>query len=123
MQVINPNPKNVHPPNPLIDMCRTFSSSANSSSSATKPSNHLSITKLNGVVHLFCSQSPSSTTSLTSSSSRSTKLFVVDVPNYLSSDDFLLLCGSHLDYFSELYFLRLRSVIYILLNQRRAMSW
>ncbi|KAF5939426.1 hypothetical protein HYC85_023685, partial [Camellia sinensis] len=120
-EAINPNPKNVHPLNPLIDT--PFSSSAITSSSAAKPSNHLSITELNGIVHLFCSQSPSSTTSLTSPRAQSTKLFIVAVPNYLSPDDFLLFCGFHLDHFSKLYFLRLRSVIYILLNQRRAMSW
>ncbi|KAI8024373.1 BRAP2 RING ZnF UBP domain-containing protein 1 [Camellia lanceoleosa] len=89
-----------------IDTRRPFSSTATTSSSAAKPSNHLSITELNGVVHLFRSQSPSSTTSLTSPSARSTKLFVVAVPNYLSPDDFLLFCGSHLDHFSELCFLR-----------------
>ncbi|CAL5339433.1 unnamed protein product [Camellia sinensis] len=89
-----------------IDTRRPFSSTATTSSSAAKPSNHLSITELNGVIHLFRSQSPSSTTSLTSPSARSTKLFVVAVPNYLSPDDFLLFCGSHLDHFSELCFLR-----------------
>ncbi|CAL5354433.1 unnamed protein product [Camellia sinensis] len=99
---INPNPKNVHPLNPLIDTRRPFSSSAITSSSAAKPSNHLSITELNGIVHLIRCQSPSSTTSLTSPSAQSTKLFVVAVPNYLSPDDFLLFCGSHLDHFSEL---------------------
>ncbi|XP_028123734.1 uncharacterized protein LOC114320854 [Camellia sinensis] len=86
-----------------IDTRRPFSSTATTSSSAAKPSNHLSITELNGVIHLFRSQSPSSTTSLTSPSAQSTKLFVVAVPNYLSPDDFLLFCGSHLDHFSELY--------------------
>ncbi|KAL7189783.1 hypothetical protein ACSBR1_039422 [Camellia fascicularis] len=122
-KAINPNPKTVHPPNPLIDTRCPFSSSATTSSSAAKPSNHLSITELNDVVHLFRSQSPSSTTSLTSPSARSTKLFGVAIPNYLSPDNFLLFYGSHVDHFSELYFLWLRSVIYILLNQRRAVSW
>ncbi|CAL5358921.1 unnamed protein product [Camellia sinensis] len=91
-----------------------------------KPSNHLSITELNGVVHFFRSQSPSSTTSLTSPSAGSTKLFVVAVPNYLSPDDFLLFFGSHLDHFSELCFLRNNgmedrySVLIMLANQLTA---
>ncbi|KAM7511526.1 hypothetical protein LguiB_010401 [Lonicera macranthoides] len=72
--------------------------------------------ELKCIVHLFrnlpsSSSSSSSTTitnatSLSNPSARTTLLFIVAVPNYLSPDEFLLFCGSHLDHFSELLFLR-----------------
>ncbi|KAK4797918.1 hypothetical protein SAY86_030244 [Trapa natans] len=56
-----------------------------------------------GIVHLFRSLSHAP---LSSPSSRSTNLFVVAVPNYFSSDDFIRFCGSHIDHISQLLFIR-----------------
>ncbi|KAL6965813.1 RING-type E3 ubiquitin transferase [Sarracenia purpurea var. burkii] len=91
------------------DIPHPFPSSSSSSATKSaapglKPSN-FAITELKGVVHLFRNLPPSAT-SLTSPSARSTNLFVAAVPNYLSPEDFLLFCGSHLDHFSQLCFLR-----------------
>ncbi|KAB2618602.1 BRCA1-associated protein-like [Pyrus ussuriensis x Pyrus communis] len=56
-----------------------------------------------GVVHLFRKIRQSS---LPSTASRSPMLFVVAVPNYLSFDDFIRFCGSHVDHVLELVFIR-----------------
>jgi hypothetical protein len=56
-----------------------------------------------GVAHLFRSASHSS---LPNPSSRSTVLFVVSVPNYLSFDGFIRFCGARIDKVSELLFIR-----------------
>ncbi|KDP30261.1 hypothetical protein JCGZ_17043 [Jatropha curcas] len=56
-----------------------------------------------GVVHLYRHASQSS---LPNPSSRSTSLFVVAVPNYLSADDFIRFCESHIDNVHELLFIR-----------------
>ncbi|RVW16764.1 BRCA1-associated protein [Vitis vinifera] len=57
-----------------------------------------------GMVHLF--RSLSLATALPRTTSRTTLLFVVAVPNYLSSDDFIRFCGSHIDEVSELLVIR-----------------
>lgn len=57
-----------------------------------------------GMVHLF--RSLSLATALPRTTSRTTLLFVVAVPNYLSSDDFIRFCGSHIDEVSELLIIR-----------------
>ncbi|KAI8565633.1 hypothetical protein RHMOL_Rhmol03G0275100 [Rhododendron molle] len=88
-------------PNPFA---ATSSAAPGRKPSATN-NNFADVTELKGVVHLFRNLSPA-TASLTSPSSRSTTLFVAAVPNYLSPEDFLLFCGSHLDHFSQLCFLR-----------------
>ncbi|KAF7148156.1 hypothetical protein RHSIM_Rhsim03G0250100 [Rhododendron simsii] len=104
-------------PNPFA----TTSSAATGPKSSTTNS-FADVTELKGVVHLFRNLSPA-TASLTSPSSRSTTLFVAAVPNYLSPEDFLLFCGSHLDHFSQLCFLRndgmedRYSVLIMLVNQ------
>ncbi|KAL3532308.1 hypothetical protein ACH5RR_005829 [Cinchona calisaya] len=67
--------------------------------------NPLYPTELRGIAHLF-RQLPPNTTSLSNPTARTTLLFVVAVPNYLSSDDFLLFCGSQVNYFQEILFLR-----------------
>ncbi|PSS36109.1 BRCA1-associated protein [Actinidia chinensis var. chinensis] len=91
----------------------------------TKPRPSFAGDDINGVAHLFRSLSPSAT-ALTSPSSRSTVLFVVAVPNYLSADDFIAFCGPHLDHFSQLCFLRndgmedRYSVLITLVNQLTA---
>ena len=56
-----------------------------------------------GEAHLFRSTSHSS---LPNPSSRSTFLFIVAVPNYLSFDDFIRFCESRIDHVSELLFIR-----------------
>ncbi|GLT86171.1 hypothetical protein SLE2022_043280 [Rubroshorea leprosula] len=56
-----------------------------------------------GAVYLYRSTSQSS---LPSPSSRSTSLFVVAVPNYLSTLDLIRFCGTHIDNITELLFLR-----------------
>ncbi|CAN0918263.1 BRAP2 RING ZnF UBP domain-containing protein 1 [Linum grandiflorum] len=56
-----------------------------------------------GVVHLYRSASRSS---LPNPTSRSTSLFVVAAPNYLSADDFVRFCESHIDNVLELVFIR-----------------
>ncbi|KAJ4708229.1 BRCA1-associated protein [Melia azedarach] len=56
-----------------------------------------------GLVHLFRGTSQSY---LQNPSSPSTCLFVVAVPNYLSSDEFIRFCGSHIDHVDELIFIR-----------------
>lgn len=71
--------------------------------------NSLNPTELRGIVHLFRQLPPSSssaTTTISNPTARSTLLFIVAVPNYLSSDDFLLFCGQNLYLFQEILFLR-----------------
>nr|GMC65182.1 BRCA1-associated protein [Ipomoea batatas] len=77
-----------------------------------------SIAKLNpaeqrGVAHLFRHLPPSTSatyasalTGIANPIARTTTLFVVAVPNYLSSDDFLLFCASHVEHFTGILFLR-----------------
>ncbi|XP_062149271.1 BRAP2 RING ZnF UBP domain-containing protein 1-like isoform X3 [Alnus glutinosa] len=74
--------------------------------STTSPSNPNPGSKFSqrrGVAHLFRSASLSS---LPNPSSRSTVLFVVSVPNYLSFDGFIRFCGAWIDTVSELLFIR-----------------
>jgi BRCA1-associated protein len=74
--------------------------------STTSPSNPNPGSKFSerrGVAHLFRSASHSS---LPNPSSRSTVLFIVAVPNYLSFDGFIRFCGSRIDNVSELLFIR-----------------
>lgn len=83
----------------------TFTSTT---SAAAYPNNNLKPAQLMGVAHLF-RQLPSATTpaiTVASISARTTLVFVVAVPNYLSSDDFLLFCGNHVPHFEEILFLR-----------------
>ncbi|KAL4582973.1 hypothetical protein LXL04_007537 [Taraxacum kok-saghyz] len=37
---------------------------------------------------------------------RTTLVFIVAVPNYLSTEEFIAFCGSHIEYFSDLCFIR-----------------
>ncbi|KAL0454367.1 UNVERIFIED_CONTAM: BRAP2 RING ZnF UBP domain-containing protein 1 [Sesamum latifolium] len=61
-----------------------------------------------GVAHLFRQLPSASVPAVTVAniSARTTLVFVVAVPNYLSSDDFLLFCGNHVPHFEEILFLR-----------------
>ncbi|XP_059635127.1 BRAP2 RING ZnF UBP domain-containing protein 1 [Cornus florida] len=94
-----------------VDTPHPISSSTSTAAATTTPAapspnpNNYNIVELNGIIHLFRNRSPSAT-SLTKPSARTTLLFVAAVPNYLSPEDFLLFCGSHLDNFSELLFIR-----------------
>ncbi|XP_021277175.1 BRCA1-associated protein [Herrania umbratica] len=70
----------------------------------TSPSNPSPIfSERRGVVHLYRKASQSS---LPNPSSRSTSLFVVAVPNYLSVADFIRFSGTHLENITHLLFSR-----------------
>nr|XP_043620672.1 BRAP2 RING ZnF UBP domain-containing protein 1-like isoform X2 [Erigeron canadensis] len=71
--------------------------------------------ELNGEVHLFRNlpfKSSSSTSSsppimtLWNVATRTTHVFIPAVPNYVSYQDFIAFCGSHVDHFSDLCFIR-----------------
>ncbi|KAK8660899.1 hypothetical protein V6N13_051806 [Hibiscus sabdariffa] len=71
---------------------------------ATSPSNpNPKFRERRGVAHLYREASQSS---LPNPSTRSTSLFVVAVPNYLSAADFIRFAGSHLENVSYLLFIR-----------------
>ncbi|GMY35823.1 BRAP2 RING ZnF UBP domain-containing protein 1 [Fagus crenata] len=71
---------------------------------STTPSNpNPKFSERRGVAHLFRSPSHSS---LPNPSSRSTLLFIVAVPNYLSFDEFIRFCESRIDHVSDLLFIR-----------------
>ncbi|XP_051132373.1 BRAP2 RING ZnF UBP domain-containing protein 1 [Andrographis paniculata] len=73
-----------------------------------KASGNLKLSQLMGVAHLF-RQLPSAAgppITIANISARTTLLFVVAVPNYVSSDDFLSFCGSHVLHFVDVLFLR-----------------
>ncbi|KAL3654641.1 hypothetical protein CASFOL_001626 [Castilleja foliolosa] len=64
--------------------------------------------ELMGVAHLF-RQLPSANqpaVTVANISARTTLIFVVAVPNYLSENDFLIFCGNHVSYFEEIIFLK-----------------
>uniref|UniRef100_A0A1J3HBD2 BRCA1-associated protein n=1 Tax=Noccaea caerulescens TaxID=107243 RepID=A0A1J3HBD2_NOCCA len=63
----------------------------------------LKITERKGLIHLYRNSSHSSLPNL---SSRSTTLFVVAVPNYLSSLDFIRFCDSQIAHVSQILFIR-----------------
>nr|XP_017247957.1 PREDICTED: BRCA1-associated protein isoform X2 [Daucus carota subsp. sativus] len=93
-----------------VDNPQPFYTTPNSSSLHYNP-----INELRGVAHLFrnlqslsssSSSSVGPTYTLSNPSVRSTLLFVAAVPNYLSFDDFLSFCDHHVNYFSQLIFLR-----------------
>ncbi|KAK4369933.1 hypothetical protein RND71_009408 [Anisodus tanguticus] len=67
-------------------------------------SSSLNLSELRGIAHLF-RHLPTSTT-ISNPFSRTTTLFIVAVPNYLSPDDFVLFCASHLADFSHVMFLK-----------------
>ncbi|CAN1216951.1 BRAP2 RING ZnF UBP domain-containing protein 1 [Linum perenne] len=68
-----------------------------------EPTPYPNYTERRGLVHLYRSPSRSS---LPNPTSRSTSLFVVAAPNYLSADDFVRFCESHIDNVLELVFIR-----------------
>ncbi|KAI3448247.1 hypothetical protein Pfo_004912 [Paulownia fortunei] len=84
----------------------TFTSAT--STAAANSNNYLKPAELMGVAHLFRQLPSASTPAVTVAniSARTTLVFVVAVPNYLSSNDFLLFCGNHVPHFEEILFLR-----------------
>ncbi|CAK7345438.1 unnamed protein product [Dovyalis caffra] len=82
----------------------TFISATTTSAAASAAA-----TKFNerrGISHLYRNASYKSSLPNPNPNSRSTSLFVVAVPNYFSSDDFIRFCGSHIDHVHELLFIR-----------------
>ncbi|KAL0287432.1 UNVERIFIED_CONTAM: Bifunctional riboflavin biosynthesis protein RIBA 1, chloroplastic [Sesamum angustifolium] len=92
-----------------VDFPEPLHTTLTSTASATPNANtNLKPAQLMGVAHLF-RQLPSAsvpTVTVANISARTTLVFVVAVPNYLSSDDFLLFCGNHVPHFEEILFLR-----------------
>lgn len=91
-------------PQPLHD---TFTSTT-SATAASSANNNLKPAQLMGVAHLF-RQLPSATVpavTVANVTARTTRVFVVAVPNYFSSNDFLLFCGNHVPHFVDILFLR-----------------
>ncbi|CAI0469986.1 unnamed protein product [Linum tenue] len=86
-----------------LDLEETAFSVVSSTANETIPSRNPNYNERRGVVHLYRSVSQSS---LPNPSSRSTSLFVVAVPNYLSPDGFVRFCETHIDNVLELVFIR-----------------
>ncbi|KAG7570135.1 BRCA1-associated 2 [Arabidopsis thaliana x Arabidopsis arenosa] len=63
----------------------------------------LKLTERKGLIHLYRNSSHSS---LPNPSSRSTTLFIVAVPNYMSSLDFIRFCDSRISQVSDILFIR-----------------
>ncbi|XP_050213266.1 BRAP2 RING ZnF UBP domain-containing protein 1 [Mercurialis annua] len=78
-----------------------FTVSTTSATAHSNPNPHPKYSERRGVVHLYRSASQ-----LPNPNSRSTSLFVVAVPNYFSSDDFIRFCESHIDHVHEVLFIR-----------------
>ncbi|CAI9100833.1 OLC1v1038015C2 [Oldenlandia corymbosa var. corymbosa] len=80
------------------------------SNSGSKDDISLSATEVRGIPHLFRllppSTPPCAATGISNPSLRSTHLFIVAVPNYMSVDDFILFCGNEVNHFQEIRFLR-----------------
>ncbi|XP_075475111.1 BRAP2 RING ZnF UBP domain-containing protein 1 [Primulina tabacum] len=71
---------------------------------------HVKPAELIGVAHLFrqlpMTASATVLSTVANISIRTTLVFVVAVPNYMSTDDFLIFCGTHLSSFTDILFLR-----------------
>ncbi|KAK6121221.1 hypothetical protein DH2020_045034 [Rehmannia glutinosa] len=86
----------------------TFTSTTTSSAAAAHPNNNPKPVEQMGVAHLFRQLPSASHPAVTVASviARTTVLFVVVVPNYLSPNDFLVFCGNHVPYFEKIIFLK-----------------
>ncbi|KAM7263490.1 hypothetical protein ACFE04_001173 [Oxalis oulophora] len=82
------------------------STTASSTANQLNPNTTTKYVERRGVVHLYRDSSRSSLPNCKSSSTRSTGLFVVAVPNYLSADDFIRFCNNHVDYVDQILFIR-----------------
>ncbi|KAJ0231313.1 hypothetical protein HA466_0299780 [Hirschfeldia incana] len=81
----------------------SFAPSRRSQRPDNKLAPSLKLTERKGLIHLYRNSSHSS---LPNPSSRSTTLFVVAVPNYLSSLDFIRFCDSQIAHVSQILFIR-----------------
>ncbi|KAL3616929.1 hypothetical protein CASFOL_039323 [Castilleja foliolosa] len=93
-------------PHPLHTTCTPTTSGG--SAAGPNSNNNQKPVELMGVAHLF-RQLPSANqpaVTVTNISARTTLIFVVAVPNYLSENDFLIFCGNHVSYFEEIIFLK-----------------
>ncbi|KAK4374543.1 hypothetical protein RND71_005220 [Anisodus tanguticus] len=99
----------VDSPQPLPTSTTTIATTSsaahdlNPNSNLSNSNSSLNLSELRGIAHLF-RHLPSSTS--TTTISRTTTVFIVSVPNYISPDDFVLFCGSHLADFSHVMFLK-----------------
>ncbi|PWA72231.1 zinc finger (ubiquitin-hydrolase) domain-containing protein [Artemisia annua] len=100
-----------------VDQTQHQQPSSSSSNPNTKSKKKLfNPTEIKGVVHLFRNLPLTTSSSSTSSvnpvltlwnvATRTTNVFIVAVPNYLSYDEFLVFCGRHVDEFQDLCFIR-----------------
>ncbi|KAK4713075.1 hypothetical protein R3W88_018982 [Solanum pinnatisectum] len=99
----------VDSPQPLPTTIATTSSAAhgpNPNSDLSSSSGSLHLSELRGIAHLFRHPPSSTSTTISNPISRTTTLFIVAAPNYLSPDDFLLFCGTHLADFTHVMFLK-----------------
>ncbi|KAG5582181.1 hypothetical protein H5410_052808 [Solanum commersonii] len=99
----------VDSPQPLPTTIATTSSVAhgpNPNSDLSSSSGSLHLSELRGIAHLFRHLPSSTSTTISNPISRTTTVFIVAAPNYLSPDDFLLFCGTHLADFTHVMFLK-----------------
>ncbi|KAL3331922.1 hypothetical protein AABB24_032508, partial [Solanum stoloniferum] len=99
----------VDSPQPLPTTIATTSSAAhgpNPNSDLSSSSGSLHPSELRGIAHLFRHLPSSTSTTISNPISRTTTLFIVAAPHYLSPDDFLLFCGTHLADFTHVMFLK-----------------
>ncbi|KAL3636664.1 hypothetical protein CASFOL_018963 [Castilleja foliolosa] len=97
-------------PQPLHTTCTPTTSGG--SAAGPNSNNNQKPVELMGVAHLF-RQLPSANqpaVTVTNISARTTLIFVVAVPNYLSENDFLIFCGNHVSYFEEIIFLKVSAL-------------
>ncbi|XP_055822717.1 BRAP2 RING ZnF UBP domain-containing protein 1 [Solanum dulcamara] len=100
----------VDSPQPFPTTIATTSSAGNgpkpNSNLSSSSSGSLNLSELRGIAHLFRHLPSSTSTTISNPISRTTTAFIVAAPNYLSPDDFLLFCGTHLADFSDVMFLK-----------------
>ncbi|XP_004242770.3 BRAP2 RING ZnF UBP domain-containing protein 1 [Solanum lycopersicum] len=99
----------VDSPQPIPTTIATTSSAVhgpNPNSDLSSSSGSLHLSELRGIAHLFRHLPSSTSTTISNPISRTTTVFIVAAPNYLSPDDFLLFCGTHLADFTHVMFLK-----------------
>ncbi|KAK1420971.1 hypothetical protein QVD17_22980 [Tagetes erecta] len=94
-----------------IDGAATSSTTVAGVSNPRSNKNMFNPIELKGVVHLFrnlpfTSSSVKPVMTLWNVQTRTTIVFIVAVPNYLSPEDFIAFCGRHVDEFTHLCFIR-----------------
>ncbi|KAK4491201.1 hypothetical protein RD792_001933 [Penstemon davidsonii] len=89
-----------------VDFPQPLHTSANNNNN----NNNLRPAQLMGVAHLFRklprTPAAAAVSTVANISTRTTLVFVVAVPNYMSSDDFLIFCGTEVPHFQDILFLR-----------------